>query len=534
MKNLISVFTVLFLAVAIKAKADIRNQLNREIIWKSDTILISDNIYVPPGTTLTINPGTMLIFTGNYGIVVKGKINAIGTSGQPIVFTVIDTTGFADTTNYNGGWGRIRLLDNPSDTSCFFHCNFLYGKAYAEGVNPANDVLKGGAIQAINYRSVIIEHSLFRHNKAKYAGAALFIRNVQKTVIRNNQFIANEAFYEGGAISLNQSHFLIEGNYFSQNIAYNERENWYGTHRYGSGAAIHIHYNSSGKILNNRFFNNKSVNGVVYETAPEVRIVNNLIANNYGTGIVIGGYSLSTSKLINNTIVNNRSTLTGGSGILYYSPFLTMKNNIISGNEFMVPGFPAVQIFTIDGGNSSLSYSCIADPPVYYYGEGNIAGPPLFVNPTLGSGLGYDGSLADWSLMDNSPCVNAGTPDTTGLGLPATDLLGNPRIFGGRIDMGAIENQRIMVALPQNPLVNARVQVYPNPFRGSPRIVVNDASRLSSMELYNQMGQLMGKIELSMLNNGAIYELSKLPSGLYLLRTRFIDGSTETTKLIKE
>jgi hypothetical protein len=534
MKNLISVLIILFLAIAVEAKADIRNQPYREIIWKSDTLLISENIYVPPGTTLTINPGTTLIFTGNYGIMVNGKIKAIGTSAQPIVFTVADTTGFADTTNNNGGWGRIRLLDNPSDTSCFFHCHFFYGKAYAEGVNPANDVLKGGAIQAINYGSVIIEHSLFWHNKAKYAGAAVFIRNVQKTVIRNNQFTANEAFYEGGAISLNLSHFLIEGNYFTQNIAYNERETWYGTSRNGSGAAIHVHYNSSGKILNNCFFNNKSVNGVVYETAPEVRIINNLIANNFGTGIVIGGYSLSTSKLINNTIVNNKSTLPGGSGILYYSPFLTMKNNIISGNEFMVPGFPAVQIFTIDGGNSSLSYSCIADPPVYYYGEGNIAGPPLFVNPTPGSGLGYDGSLADWSLMDNSPCVNAGTPDTTGLGLPATDLLGNPRVFGGRIDMGAIENQRIIVALPQNPLVSANVLVSPNPFRGSPRILVNDASRISSMELYNQNGQLIGRLELSMLNNGMFYELSKLPHGLYLLRTRFADGSTETTKLIKE
>ncbi|MBK9291892.1 MAG: right-handed parallel beta-helix repeat-containing protein [Bacteroidetes bacterium] len=534
MKFFIGILIVLSIAVDIFAKSDIHNQQNKTIIWRSDTILVSENIYVPVGTALVINPGTTIIFTGNYEIVVNGKIHAMGASGQPIVFTVSDTTGFADTTNNKGGWGRIRLLNNPIDTSYFFHCHFFYGKAYAEGINPANDMLKGGAIQAINYGSLIIEHSFFRHNKAKYAGAAVFIRNVQKTVIRNNQFTSNEALYEGGAISLNLTHFLIEGNYFSQNIAYNERETWYGTSRKGSGAAIHIHYNSTGNVLNNYFFNNKSVNGVVYETAPEIRIINNLIANNHGYGIVIGGYTLSTSKLINNTIVNNKSTAPGGSGILYYSPFLTMKNNIVSGNEFMVPGWPAVQIFTPENNTSSLSYSCIADPPVYYYGEGNIAGPPLFVNPTLGSGLGYDGSLADWSLLDNSPCVNAGTPDTTGLGLPATDLLGNPRIFGGRIDMGAIENQQVVVALPQNPLVNARVQVYPNPFRGSPRIVVNDASRLSSMELYNQKGQLMGKIELSMLNNGAIYELSKLPNGLYLLRTRFADGSIETTKLIKE
>jgi hypothetical protein len=42
-------------------------------------------------------------------------------------------------------------------------------------------------------------------------------------------------------------------------------------------------------------------------------------------------------------------------------------------------------------------------------------------------------------LPVGSPCVNAGTPDTTGLGLGDTDIAGNPRIVGSAIDLGAFE-----------------------------------------------------------------------------------------------
>jgi len=48
-------------------------------------------------------------------------------------------------------------------------------------------------------------------------------------------------------------------------------------------------------------------------------------------------------------------------------------------------------------------------------------------------------------LTENSPCIDAGTPDTTGLNLPPWDILGNQRIWDGDgdeiaiIDMGAYE-----------------------------------------------------------------------------------------------
>ena len=46
-----------------------------------------------------------------------------------------------------------------------------------------------------------------------------------------------------------------------------------------------------------------------------------------------------------------------------------------------------------------------------------------------------------YELLDGSPCINAGTPDTTGLSIGLTDYFDNSRVFNGIIDIGAIEMQ---------------------------------------------------------------------------------------------
>jgi uncharacterized protein YjdB len=74
-----------------------------------------------------------------------------------------------------------------------------------------------------------------------------------------------------------------------------------------------------------------------------------------------------------------------------------------------------------------------------FTGIGNIniasdnATGPQFVNPTV----------ENYQLQENSPCINAG--NNSGLSFSDTDLAGNPRIYGEKVDIGAYELQNFSV-----------------------------------------------------------------------------------------
>jgi hypothetical protein len=91
--------------------------------------------------------------------------------------------------------------------------------------------------------------------------------------------------------------------------------------------------------------------------------------------------------------------------------------------------------------------------------------------------------------MPTSPCINTGTPDTTGLHLPATDLLGNPRVKD-RIDMGAIES-----IITNNVEINGinELDIYPNPSKGLLNVKSDESLNNKSIEILNINGQIMFK-----------------------------------------
>jgi hypothetical protein len=95
--------------------------------WTADKVWILDQkVIVSSGVTLTINPGT--IIKGKEGadalasalVIAKGgKINAVGTAAQPIIFTSIldniqigQITGTNLTTTDKGKWGGLIILGN--------------------------------------------------------------------------------------------------------------------------------------------------------------------------------------------------------------------------------------------------------------------------------------------------------------------------------------------------------------------------------------------------------------------------------------
>ncbi len=192
-------------------------------LWAHDgsPYLVQDNITVPDGATLAIDPGVTVEFQGHFSLFVQGRLLAEGSSADTILFTIHDTTGFHDPASTDGGWYGIRFDNTPltNDTSRLSHCTLEYGKA----VGDAWSLNAGGAICAVNFGKISISHCLFRFNSAggSYdeapAGGAIHLA-WSGISIKSSTFMHNKA-RDGGAIQVHESEPVFAGNTFTYNTA---------------------------------------------------------------------------------------------------------------------------------------------------------------------------------------------------------------------------------------------------------------------------------------------------------------------------
>ncbi len=429
-----------------------------------DTLYVDGDVRIESGAQLIIYPGTRVEFRGYYFWDVKGTVTAHGKESEPVLFTAADTVE---------GWHGIRYINagsSTNSTSEFIHCIFEHSRAIIKEPHHAPKMhhYNGGAIWIHEFSDVIIDSCVFRKNKAYLTGGGISLSKANVD-IKNCVFIKNYAKSTGGALDLgNGSNQIVQNNQFIHNnsgsggaifssntnpgypkiinniIEHNSGGglNFQTSHPYIEGNTIRYNTNSDegggiyldgkGTLINNTITHNYSkLDGgglYIFESANHT-LTGNLIAHNVsdskGGGVFMDNY-YNKSYFINNTIVNNQAVTAGG--ILFSACNIDMHNSIIYGNK--APNNMAnewsleITIFhcIVQGDTSGFSgdYTC-----TYTH---NTDTTPGFAIP----GQSY-------RLAPGSPCINAGTPDTTGLELPAKDLLGNARISNDTIDIGAYE-----------------------------------------------------------------------------------------------
>jgi hypothetical protein len=165
-----------------------------------------------------------------------------------------------------------------------------------------------------------------------------------------------------------------------------------------------------------------------------------------------------------------------------------------------------------------------------YPGQGNMDIDPKFIDPTFDIGIEYDALEADWSLRDDSPLVNAGIPDTTGWNIPATDLYGNPRIYGIRIDIGAIENQNVLVSNPNIQAKQTAWVIYPNPVQNEFYIKNNMKTKNAFITLYDITGKVLKKAAI---DNHSPVSVKQIKPGIYFYKIMAENKLLKTGKWIK-
>jgi parallel beta-helix repeat protein len=147
---------------------------------------------IPVGRTVTILPGTEIMFDSLWWVDVQGRIVAEGTVENPIVFT----TAYLNPNR--GQWRGFKLRHSPDGESSFRNCIFTYGAFYDTDTLKMDPVETPPIVESLHFRgmlcvrnsSPVIQHCVVYYNQnnaVSLSGANCAPR------IRYNIFTKNDA-----------------------------------------------------------------------------------------------------------------------------------------------------------------------------------------------------------------------------------------------------------------------------------------------------------------------------------------------------
>lgn len=366
---------------ALRASFDVSGQVLEDTFWSADTVRVVGPLEVVDGVTLGIDAGVRVEFQGFHDLTVDGRVLAVGTAAEPVVFTSSDPAAFLPDSSSVGAWGGIRFdwTSSGNERSVFEHCVF----ECAKGLHPE---AVGGALTVTGFSKLLVRNSLFRSNAAVYGGA------VGCTQQAAPEFVG----------------CLFEGN-----------------SAFETGSALYSEYSYPG-----------------------------LVACTLADNTVLNAEPFDPAGVVHNHIAKTR-----------------VASSIVCGNESIY--FIDTQM--VEAKPYYVTYSNVED---LGEGLGNIDAEPLFV--------GHGAS--PYAILPGSPCEDAGEPDTLGMGLASCDLAGEPRLKGGRLDMGAHEGMAgagvdegfaagtLALACRRNPAAGRTVVALTSPAAAVVRVDVFDAA----------------------------------------------------------
>ena len=344
---------------------------NEYVMTKANSPYFVDcNINVHPSGSIIAQPGVEIIYNKGYQIYVNGFTRFIGTEADPIYVR-----------GSNGVFANYNLLKNEFNTG---ECDFQF-------VNFTN---------VINYNysnTVSFLNCRFVNNKQC---PAIFVDTHESQFTFNNNYVKSNMSCEGVIAFL--SVCQVENNYISgfyddleiiectnSHIANNLIEN--------SGDDGIDMNNCTDILIENNIIRDIRDKGITCGDkdgigSTNITIRNNMISNCGGGGV--NAKNGSSAYLINNTLYDNIYNLHANQPMVNSTPaHLTVVNCILSKPKDITIYHDAVS--TVD-----VSYS-LSDKELLA-GEGNIFANPEFINV----------SNADFNIKSNSPCIDAGNPDT--------------------------------------------------------------------------------------------------------------------------
>lgn len=283
--------------------------------------------------------------------------------------------------------------------------------------------------------------------------------------------------------------------------------------------------NSEFIVENCRFIANTAddYGGALYCTGGCPQIRHSLFYNNYagnGGGAVFGDVG-AVLNLVNCTVYDNNS-FSGWTGIASMGASLDIVNSIISGHS---EGFA---IWAQTSSDISIAYSC-------FFANNSNVGYNSFTTINLSNNTNLDPLFidplnADFHLQSNSPCIDAGDPDS-------------PLDPDGTIaDIGAYYFAQSSIVPPPaetlNPAGFTLYAPFPNPFNAVAYIgfTLDNASHaeLRIFDITGREVQIFTTGHLSAGVHNVVWNAENLESGVYFVRlTAGVNMQTRKLVLMK-
>jgi hypothetical protein len=391
-----------------------------------DTVLVQPGTYVENinynGNSIVL--GSLFLTTGNPAYIAETVIDGNNMERTVIIENVTGTTtvlcGFTITNGncYDGG-GGVSCMNDSSITLK----NLIVSNNLTETM--------GGGIYLHEISNATIEDIITTDNACGMSGGGIMISQ-SEAFLTNVKALNNYAFSAGGGIKCHGGTIIIENSEMSGNVSA-----WSG----GGGEMTE----TASLIMNNVMISDNYAEGsggglLIFGNDGIVKLSNSVITGNSGSfgswgslgaGILVG----SCNAVFTNVTFSDNFCELAGACWVSFGTIVTFVDCIMWNNspdEIGIndsPTYPTeitISYCDIQGGEAGIEVPATV---TLNWLEGNIDEDPLFA---------FTGEHL-YSLLENSPCINTGIPDTTGLNLPEFDFAGNPRVLDGRIEMGAYE-----------------------------------------------------------------------------------------------
>jgi len=413
-------------------------------------------------------------------------------------------------------------------------------------------LLGRGLTKNYSFKNITMKRAYWKHNHPSYPSSFIFYIG-ESDILLDSITVTNSI----NAANINTcNNTVVKNSVFSNNK--------------GGNSALVVGFDSDNPAFFNEFINCKFIDnlpnydypdfpggggmwigGDWYHLAEEYEkpttLINCLFAGNNDHGLVMSGYL--EPYIINCTFVDNANEMEesgvglmadwGADAHIYNSIFYNNGNYPLHSSNYASSDTAWLYIYNslLEGGEESITHGLNG---THYYDDTNIDDDPNF--------LGMWGD--PYMIADGSPCINTGTlvglPDF--IELPETDLAGNPRIVGGKIDMGCYEWNETIVGFHEigpdnrNVIKTKGLAAAPNPFGTNITIhITYESEKTTRVEIYDSYGFKVRTLLTSDLSggnktiqwDGTNNKGQYLPAGAYFVVMFYGEKEVESLKVVK-